>query len=494
MQREDAVKKMESLQFLRGISVLAVVLFHIKGFSAMVGGNDSTIFKYIPHLFGHGALLFFGISGFLMALLIDTGYKNFLYRRFIRIYPPYLIAVVGVLFVKLLVFGSVSQSNLLKSLTLLPFGSIPYTLNIEWTLVYEIFFYLICALFAWKFKDLFLYFLFVWFAVIFVTNLTIDITPSFLPTITQIPFQTLNYFFIFGGLTYYLTKTRHRLSNRIIYILIPIVLGVVFSVYYFVLISTPYLEHLVLSILFSLFIYLVVISNFNPSKLLNKLGDRSYGMYLLHAQVMVILLMAFKDLYRLPINSFTVSIILCITIIMGWFFGDFEMKLHTIIKKVKFNDMVVRRVAVALCIITFVSLSVDYVRNIPIVDTVEASKETIDLNNAGWIDSISSEKVKRGKKILLNGWAINPEEVAPAKDLILFINGEIIPIDKIKWSPRDGIAELFGSSGVIECGWELTLDTGSIDIGNYQLEVYAIIKDGKQVKLNSNINEISIVD
>lgn len=75
-----------------------------------------------------------------MARLIDIGYKNFLIRRLLRIYPSYIIAVVLVVFIKVAIFESVTQPNLLKPLTLLPFGNIQYVLNVEWTLIYNFFF------------------------------------------------------------------------------------------------------------------------------------------------------------------------------------------------------------------------------------------------------------------------------------------------------------------------------------------------------------------
>lgn len=71
-----------SLQILRGIAAFVVVIYHIKGYTNIVGNNPNTIYNYIPEIFGFGAPLFFCISGFVMALLVQRNSKNFLYEHF----------------------------------------------------------------------------------------------------------------------------------------------------------------------------------------------------------------------------------------------------------------------------------------------------------------------------------------------------------------------------------------------------------------------------
>lgn len=77
-----------SLQILRGIAALMVVIYHVKGYTNIVGNYPDNLFNYIPQIFGLGAPLFFCISGYVMAMLIESSYPNFLYKRFMRIYPP----------------------------------------------------------------------------------------------------------------------------------------------------------------------------------------------------------------------------------------------------------------------------------------------------------------------------------------------------------------------------------------------------------------------
>ena len=42
------VNKIESLQFLRGIAVLAVIIYHIRGYTIIVGSDVGTLYDYVP--------------------------------------------------------------------------------------------------------------------------------------------------------------------------------------------------------------------------------------------------------------------------------------------------------------------------------------------------------------------------------------------------------------------------------------------------------------
>ncbi len=67
--------KYKSLQILRALAAIFVVLYHIRGYFIIVDGNTTTFFNLFNEYFSLGALLFFAISGFLMTYLIDIGYK-----------------------------------------------------------------------------------------------------------------------------------------------------------------------------------------------------------------------------------------------------------------------------------------------------------------------------------------------------------------------------------------------------------------------------------
>jgi peptidoglycan/LPS O-acetylase OafA/YrhL len=109
-----------SIVYLRGLAAFGVVLYHVRedlwvGWNALRGSASVTSFDKaaawlsIPTPFlGSGVILFFLLSGFCISLpyVGNNGRKlnleEYAIRRFLRIYPPYLIAVVFTLIIELI--------------------------------------------------------------------------------------------------------------------------------------------------------------------------------------------------------------------------------------------------------------------------------------------------------------------------------------------------------------------------------------------------------
>ncbi|NIJ55308.1 acyltransferase family protein [Dyadobacter arcticus] len=130
---------LNSIQILRAIAALLVVFAHFEFVKPAVGG--------------FGVDIFFVISGFIMAYIVDKNPDAFLYRRLVRIVPIYwfmtLLTVVLFLF-KPTWFRNVIINSyaVIKSLLFIPYrieGSGPI-LSLGWTLNYEMFFYVVIAL------------------------------------------------------------------------------------------------------------------------------------------------------------------------------------------------------------------------------------------------------------------------------------------------------------------------------------------------------------
>ena len=83
---------MYSIQILRIIGMLMIVYIHVGVYMTLVNNVGDSIFHVIPDAFMCKAFIFFSISGFIMAFLIDVGYRNFLLRRILRVYPTFLFA------------------------------------------------------------------------------------------------------------------------------------------------------------------------------------------------------------------------------------------------------------------------------------------------------------------------------------------------------------------------------------------------------------------
>ena len=139
------MNKLQSLTVLRGVAATNVIFYHI-----MVPTG---------HALGEfGVDIFFVLSGFVIALVLDTPHitaQRFLSDRIARIVPLYwvltLVVLAGTLIAPSL-FNSTTASfgNLLKSLFFIPYrkesGFIFPMLFVGWTLNYEMMFYVVAAI------------------------------------------------------------------------------------------------------------------------------------------------------------------------------------------------------------------------------------------------------------------------------------------------------------------------------------------------------------
>ena len=149
-----------NIQSLRGIAVLAVVVFHLIGVQRKYSPDYA-----LPEFMQLGAVgvdIFFLISGFLMMSVTRSflpGSKSmlrFVLHRGIRIYPLYWLVSAPIFFLLLVDNSSfltalhinpeiingmpATPYYLLKSLLLLPQQNLP-PLTVSWTLIHEMYFY-----------------------------------------------------------------------------------------------------------------------------------------------------------------------------------------------------------------------------------------------------------------------------------------------------------------------------------------------------------------
>ena len=131
-----------------------VVLFHLMTIEQKYGGDS--ILPGIMSVGLGGVDLFFVISGFVMTTILQGKFgkllnaKRFLLRRLTRIYPMYWIYTFIVLAVFLFKPNWVNSSGggkfkLIHSVFLLPSTTLP-VLIVGWSLIFEIYFYLVLTL------------------------------------------------------------------------------------------------------------------------------------------------------------------------------------------------------------------------------------------------------------------------------------------------------------------------------------------------------------
>ncbi|MBE9161228.1 acyltransferase [Tychonema sp. LEGE 06208] len=150
-------KKLKLLQVYRGIAALLVVMVHIY-FTSAETLNQITFL----HLFKtgwSGVDYFFVLSGFIMVYVHGSAIgkkdqlKSFLVKRAVRIYPIYWIITLTVWCLFLVIPGFANNQDLsvgkvIASLLLIPQKDKPI-LQVGWTLIYEIYFYLLFSIAIW---------------------------------------------------------------------------------------------------------------------------------------------------------------------------------------------------------------------------------------------------------------------------------------------------------------------------------------------------------
>lgn len=147
-----------SIQTLRGISIVLVVLYHLSALT-----EEARELYYI----GWGKIgvdIFFIISGYIMTFILerDDAPDVFVKKRLIRIIPLYFTATVLAALVnyrtQIFEGSSVVIASFVKSLLLIPHASIANPEKIfpifipGWTITYEIWFYLVIALVLFSLK------------------------------------------------------------------------------------------------------------------------------------------------------------------------------------------------------------------------------------------------------------------------------------------------------------------------------------------------------
>ncbi len=147
------LSRLGNIQALRGMAVMAVVLSHLMSVERKYAGDRLLSDGFTVGF--SGVDLFFAISGFVMVYVAwksPVGPRtalSFLFARVGRIYPLYwLVSAVVLVFWLLrpdLVFSSNTEFSLLRSMTLWPDHNLPL-LAVGWTLIHEMYFYLMFAL------------------------------------------------------------------------------------------------------------------------------------------------------------------------------------------------------------------------------------------------------------------------------------------------------------------------------------------------------------
>lgn len=157
-----------ALDGLRGYAAGLIVVLHLVGAIMTeylrIPEAQATVHSSLPGVpwlafiadGHHGVEIFFVLSGFLMARLVDSrpSWGAFLMRRVRRIYPAFLVALVATTALACLAYGWEFKPrdfllNLVFANALPQSGVLPY-LHVSWTLGYEFAFYLLLPVLAFS--------------------------------------------------------------------------------------------------------------------------------------------------------------------------------------------------------------------------------------------------------------------------------------------------------------------------------------------------------
>lgn len=294
------VDKLQWIQVLRALAVLLVLLSHLfridEKYSADVLLDDWALVGK------SGVDLFFVISGFIMVMVTEgrrEGFRRaavFLYRRLLRIYPVYWFYTTIVLVVYLLRPGMVNSgeaSSIWGSYLLWPSDS-PFLVAVGWTLVYEVYFYLVFALLFFLPRSFLVGGLLVWAGFVLVLSFWSEAWSVWARCATN----PLVYEFIFGALlAIFCLKNAPKISLVTSLGLVILAIITVFwggEWYLFTEGDTPkgwwrVLVFGVPSVVLVYAAYAMDFSNVHAPRWLVLAGDSSYSTYLSHVMVLSVL-------------------------------------------------------------------------------------------------------------------------------------------------------------------------------------------------------------
>jgi len=291
------VYRIYNIQSLRGIAAILVVFSHLLIIEQKYGGTNSIL----PELsrFGvFGVDIFFVISGFIMVTITKGKFQSFkemsrfISHRAARIYPIYwfyslLVLLVFLIYPELVNSSQGNQVDILSSFLLIPSETLPL-LAVGWTLIHEVYFYMVFSLILLIVNEKKLvYALLFWGVGIVIFNLFFKPSSPFITLITH----PLTLEFIAGCLlAVFYFKNKIQVNSSTLFLFIALTL--IASLYLFSsdigangLTPQGWMRPLILGIPAVLIVYFLLIAENNNlvfSKIFVTLGNASYSIYLSH--------------------------------------------------------------------------------------------------------------------------------------------------------------------------------------------------------------------
>lgn len=333
------MRKIYTLQLVRAIAAVLVVLFHITG---LVFAYHN--YNYLNGIFKNGDLgvdLFFVLSGFVIYYVHYKDVRNplkikkYIQKRVIRIYPIYwlLLFIIVPIFILVPSFGGgnvLEFRNIIRSVLLIPQNMENLPLTVAWSLSHEILFYIMFGLLIAFKKRLISYIVLVWVILSSLNFLIIHMLWSEQPFLIKFLFSSYNLEFLLGVLVaYIIVNSKLKSGSTFIFVGLVSLIGFavnehlgIFGVHRVIGYGLPA----------AILIYGLVVTemkkNVKIPKLFLFLGDASYSIYLTHYPMLSLgnkVLMSL-NIYQLLGYFLATTILLLMTLVGGCIF-------HVVIEK-----------------------------------------------------------------------------------------------------------------------------------------------------------------
>ncbi|HAS0900267.1 TPA: acyltransferase [Enterobacter cloacae] len=332
--------KIFSIQYLRGIACLLVVLLHIKSLMPV---------EY-RHLFANGGIgvdIFFIISGFIIYYATtkreESNGRVYFVKRFLRIYPLFFVVW---LITSLLNYGSEPFIKVIKALFFIHndynVGAPGFGFNMigpAWTLTFEVVFYLmfmISCLISHKYRGslciimlisipagLQLYFNGTYSLSSYVTATPSENNPAF--GLIRVLGCPIYFEFAIGILISMMMQRLHiRINSRSL--MLVSFTGFVASIFMIMLLNISETQKFILALSSFLFILIIDFSHAKEIKILSFFGDISYAMYLCHWMIIKTYITFYPKEWNSDNSALKVVTILALTIAISYL-------LHRVIEK-----------------------------------------------------------------------------------------------------------------------------------------------------------------
>ncbi len=392
-----------ALQYLRAIAALSVVLHHSSYYLGQLRGYDKLEGVFWGSFGSFGVFVFFALSGFLMAVQgekLSNRPGLFLTHRIIRVFPLFWI----VSFVAIAVYWVLGRYVPFDplTLTLAPIGERDYAIGVEWTLVYEVMFYvLIFVVIGLRLSKHLSKIAVAWIFLIGAYVYFRPEHPPAFPDFSFLPISSICAPFAFGLLV------KDLLSRDLVnHSYLPI--GVLLFTLGNVEILAPYANLLGGLGCALLVAWCAALSSDNSmlSPLLAKIGDWSFAIYLVHVPALIVLYGALPTSFP----PFLVWIIAVSAAIAGGIVvGTFEVRMHQRLKAMvdRLPRAKVIYIPIAFGAISGVSIFIAEGHQTVVPDLKKSVISSHPLADDAIVGSIDSVTIERNG-IYVTGWVNDP--------------------------------------------------------------------------------------